>query len=288
MSTHMTDRRKKGADRTPLTAAVVVRFSDKSGASRTVSGRTADQSTNGLGLVLPRSLDIGLTITVDICVQHASGTSAGAREGVVRWCRRKNDNEFAVGVALAACSSICGAFEEDLYEILQVHMNADVDTIHKVYRFLAMRYHPDNLETGDAARFRQLLEAYQVLTDPEKRAAFDVWHRKTCRRQWKIFESASVTTGTAAEKRKRDGLLQALYTKRLADPDQPCLSFRDFEQLLACPREHLEFALWYLKERGYVSRTDNGKFQMTVTGVDVAEALITLETRTRGTLQITA
>ena len=36
------------------------------------------------------------------------------------------------------------------YEFLQISPNAEPDTIHRVYRFLAARFHPDNPETGDA------------------------------------------------------------------------------------------------------------------------------------------
>ena len=44
-----------------------------------------------------------------------------------------------------------------------------------------------------------------------------------------------------------------------------------FEQLLGVPREHLEFSLWYLKEQGMIVRSDSGKFQITIKGVDQAE-----------------
>src|SRR5436309_311083 len=64
----------------------------------------------------------------------------------------------------------------DYYEVMQISPNAELDTIQRVYRLLAQRFHPDNQATGDAERFRVLTEAYQVLGDPEKRAQYDV-HR---------------------------------------------------------------------------------------------------------------
>jgi hypothetical protein len=100
------------------------------------------------------------------------------------------------------------------------------------------------------------VNAYEVLGDPQRRAAFDVWYTQNCRRQLRIFDSANVTTGPEGEKRKRAGLLQALYTQRISDSARPSLNLRDMEDLVGCPREHLEFALWYLKEGGYISRTD--------------------------------
>src|SRR6476660_2282787 len=47
----------------------------------------------------------------------------------------------------------------------------------RVYRLLAQRYHPDNLETGNAAKFRLIHEAYSVLSDPDARVKYDVAHR---------------------------------------------------------------------------------------------------------------
>ena len=56
----------------------------------------------------------------------------------------------------------------DFYEILEISPNAQPETIHRVYRLLAQSYHPDNQETGDAARLSMVLEAYRVLSDPER------------------------------------------------------------------------------------------------------------------------
>lgn len=63
---------------------------------------------------------------------------------------------------------------QDLYEILGVDRDADGDTIKKAYRRLARQYHPD-VNPDDAAqdKFKQVSTAYEVLSDPEKRAAYD-------------------------------------------------------------------------------------------------------------------
>src|SRR4029453_9295546 len=44
----------------------------------------------------------------------------------------------------------------DYYELLQISPNAEPETIHRIYRLLAQRYHPENRETGDTRKFRQL------------------------------------------------------------------------------------------------------------------------------------
>ena len=161
----------------------------------------------------------------------------------------------------------------DHYETMQISPNADLDTIHRVYRILAQRFHPDNKETGSSETFHALTAAYQVLSDPERRAAFDIEHRTTRRLTWRIFDQTTSTQGVESERRKRSGILALLYRKRIAQPDQPAMSLKDFEELLGVPKEHLEFTLWYLKEGLHVTRSDNGRFSITLKGVDLAESL---------------
>ncbi len=63
---------------------------------------------------------------------------------------------------------------ENLYAILGVAPNASADEIKKVYRSLAMRYHPDrNDAPGAHARFQAISKAYEVLSDPAKREEYN-------------------------------------------------------------------------------------------------------------------
>jgi len=169
----------------------------------------------------------------------------------------------------------------DHYEILQVSCNAEPETIHRVYRILAQRYHPDNSETGNSELFRRISDAYRTLSEPEQRAAYDVIHRETRRLNWKIFDQSTSSQGIEAERRKRSGLLELLYRKRVAQPDQPHMTLKEFEELLGVPKEHLEFSLWYLREGQYVQRTDNGRHAITLKGVDLAESMIETTAQTR-------
>lgn len=66
--------------------------------------------------------------------------------------------------------------KRDYYEVLGVSKTASADEIKKSYRRLAMKHHPDRNKDGDAAsetRFKEAKEAYEVLKDAEKRAAYD-------------------------------------------------------------------------------------------------------------------
>ena len=65
--------------------------------------------------------------------------------------------------------------KRDYYEVLEVERDATADQLKKSYRRLAMKYHPDqNPDDENAAeQFKELTEAYQVLSDANKRAQYD-------------------------------------------------------------------------------------------------------------------
>ncbi len=64
--------------------------------------------------------------------------------------------------------------QRDYYEVLGVPRDADAKTIKDAFRKLALKYHPDRNKSPDAeARFKEIAEAYAVLSDPRKRAAYD-------------------------------------------------------------------------------------------------------------------
>jgi curved DNA-binding protein CbpA len=156
----------------------------------------------------------------------------------------------------------------DYYEILQLSQNADAETVERVYRLLAKRYHPDNSDSGDEERFREVHEAYETLSDLERRASYDVRYDQHNSMQWKIFEQGAAMAGQEDDQRIFNGVLSLLYAARRKDPLEGGLGPVDLERLLGVPREHLEFPLWYLKKRQWIEVLQTGEVAITVDGID--------------------
>ncbi|HCX31627.1 MAG TPA: molecular chaperone DnaJ [Blastocatellia bacterium] len=160
----------------------------------------------------------------------------------------------------------------DYYEVLQVNTSADPETIDRVYRLLAQRFHPDNQQTGDESRFRTLLEAYTVLRDPEKRARYDVLHQQRRQDRWRLVSSGAQSENDfEMEQIVRLSVLEALYTKRRLEPANPGIFLREFERLIGRPREHLDFTIWFLLQKKFVAQDDNSQLVLTVEGAEYLE-----------------
>ncbi len=156
----------------------------------------------------------------------------------------------------------------DYYEVLQLSPNATAETVERVYRILAKRYHPDNQETGSAIQFAELHRAYELLSNPVTRAAYDVKYEENRALTWKIFKQEDAGDTRADDRRLFHGLLSVLYIARRRDPHNGGLGVVTLERMLGCPRQHLEFPIWYLKQRGWIERLESGYLAISVEGID--------------------
>lgn len=160
----------------------------------------------------------------------------------------------------------------DYYELLEISPKASQETIHRVYRFLATRYHPDHSDTGDLEKFTQLAAAYKVLSDPDRR---EEYNGQRALRQVTYPHPISSTVDfmdqAHGDLNRRLAVLAILYYRRRMYPDTPEVDLNEIEQRMGFPRDYLDFTMWYLSKKRYITRADNAEFTLTVEGVDFIE-----------------
>jgi curved DNA-binding protein CbpA len=159
----------------------------------------------------------------------------------------------------------------DFYELMQISPNAEPETIKRVYRLLAARYHPDNPESADYDRFVLLNQAHEILSDPASRAAYDLTYRAKREEPLNIFNLKEFAVGIDGESNRRMGILCLLYTRRRSNDEKPGMSLLEFESLMSFPREHLMFTVWYLQAKGLIERGEDSDYAITADGVDHVE-----------------
>ncbi len=256
-------------------------MNDRMGNPKWVTADLLDVSDGGIAISVLTPLVTGAKVMVR--GKFGEDQSEVASTATVRWCTEKINGNLHAGLefndreATPNNEKVEGLDEKtsdelDCYEVMQLSPNADMDTVQRVYRILAQRYHPDSIETGNKEIFLRLCEAHRILSDPQLRAQYDARYRETKQIHWNIFDRVTAAKGPEAEQRKRQGILELLYAKTAQDPEHASMTVFEFEQYLGCPREHLEFALWYLKGKGYVKRGDNGRFTLTIPGSDQVES----------------
>jgi hypothetical protein len=160
----------------------------------------------------------------------------------------------------------------DYYEFLEISPQATHETIHRVYRFLATRYHPDHSATGNLEKFAQLTAAYKVLSDPAKRADYNA-QRALCPTTFQdpLSNTVDFMDQVEGDLNRRLAVLAILYYRRRMYPDSPEVTLTEIERRMGFPRDYLDFTTWYLTKKKYISRADNAEFTLTVDGVDFIE-----------------
>jgi curved DNA-binding protein CbpA len=149
------------------------------------------------------------------------------------------DGGYQTGVELSAETKkvvLPGEEDVDFYEFLQISPRADVDTIHRIYRFLASRFHPDNPDTGDSEKFVLLTRAYTVLSDRELRRNYDATRKMREPESRPVYQSVDFMDGVEGEVNRRMAVLSILYNTRRTNPHAPGVSMLKLEKQMAFPR----------------------------------------------------
>lgn len=157
----------------------------------------------------------------------------------------------------------------DYYELLQISPNADSETIHRVFKYLAARLHPDNAQTGNQQKFQQVQAAYDVLSNAIRRRDYDLKRRES--QVQPLSVSIDFMDQFEGEMNRRMAVLSVLYYRRRTSANRPEVSLAEIEERMGFPRDYLDFTLWYLQMKKLVNRTDNACFSLTAEGVDFVE-----------------
>jgi hypothetical protein len=112
------------------------------------------------------------------------------------------------------------------------------------------------------------VKAHRVLEDSESRAAYDVTYEENRASILRIFDETSSPESYDGDKRIFEGILSLLYIARRRSAARGGMGIVQLERLLGCPAQHLEFHIWYLREKGWVERMETGIFAITANGVD--------------------
>jgi curved DNA-binding protein len=261
------ERRKK--ERRSVAGGVAIFWQDKHGQRQFCNVQGVDLSESGVMVESPVPLIVGTHVQMDADVFGFSG------EAFVRHCRRRA-SKYLIGLEFRAPlrkppREATGEEFTDLYVLMQISPTAEADTLQRVYRLLAARYHPDNAQTGDLQKFLLLQKAHDTLTDPAKRAAYDAEYALRQTGPMPIFELKDFVVGIDVESNRRLGILSLLYNRRRINPDKPGISLLDFEQLMTIPREHLVFTVWYLREKQLLRAGENAEFEISANGVEFVE-----------------
>ena len=169
------------------------------------------------------------------------------------------------------------------YETLEVSPKASFETVERVFRYLAKRYHPDASEHGDIQKFTRIAEAYEVLGDPAKRASFDVELNKQRASEVEIVEGTGTIGDDTADRHR---LLSLFYAQRRRSIKTPGLGMNTVEQMMELPVEVLDFHVWFFREKGWIQREEGGAISITADGVEKLEASAELQEE-RNRLRIT-
>src|SRR5579863_4425756 len=109
----------------------------------------------------------------------------------------------------------------DYYETLEISPNADSETIERMFRYLARRYHPDNRSTADRDRFDSVVEAHATLKDPVRRVEFDIEYRNHFGSRAEFVEQPSDNEGIERDVYIQNKLLSLFYLQRRRNINDP-------------------------------------------------------------------
>jgi curved DNA-binding protein len=166
---------------------------------------------------------------------------------------------------------LAGKFS-DHYEVLGIDPKADAAQIKATYEALAKKYSPTNPITGSKQLFAELNGAYEILSDPQLRKAFDAVRGGNAEEDDIQFPVQDFLDELDSDAGRRMCLLTLLYHRRKANTISPGISLRQVESVMKVTTDQLGFMMWMLKQQGLAMADDKSRLLITVTGIEFIEA----------------
>lgn len=223
--------------------------------NRSIMAQILSLSYSGIGVSCNQPVSPGTKLT------YTHPTRAKVHTARVAWCKPNESHGFEHGISN---ESFDPTNRVDHYNVLQVNYTAEPCMIDAAYDFLARRYHSSNLATGNPHIYARLAEAYEVLSDPVQRTAYEA--------ERAVNQKGATTVAKGDRNRElirnvRQEMLEMLYWRRVESPYKPVITIHEFENILKLPKEQMEFNLWFLRDKGLIARSDNACFVITAEGV---------------------
>ncbi len=159
----------------------------------------------------------------------------------------------------------------DYYELLEINPSANVELIETAVRAQLRRYSPQNAKTGDQAKFELVKKAYLALSNAKSRSSYDAGYKRQSGSAPKSIQRTISTEALEDQARKRVSVLTVMYERMLKKPQDGSLTAIEISTGTGYDVVYLDFALWFLREKGYIARTDVGDLRITAEGVEWLE-----------------
>jgi curved DNA-binding protein len=159
----------------------------------------------------------------------------------------------------------------DYYDFLMISPTADRQMVEWAARLMLARYDPQKSKTPDEKKCELVKEAFRTLADPKKRATYDTELTKQ-KPAVTIDVKAEVTLQDVVEAQHlRRAIMTVLYQAVMRKPRDPDVGRTDLARLVGVTAQDLEFALWFLREKDWITATQAGSYAITVTGAEWVE-----------------
>jgi hypothetical protein len=160
----------------------------------------------------------------------------------------------------------------DYYEFLMISPNADRQMVEWAARLMLARYDPQKSKTPDPKKCELVKEAFRALADPKKRSAYDAELGKQ-KPAVTVNVNAEVTAQDVADSHMmRQAIMAILYQAIMRKPRDPDVGRTDLARALGVTAPDLEFALWFMREKDWITATQAGSYAITILGAEWVEA----------------